>query len=107
MGFEEPVLWSKIRWTITRAVIIKGRIKCNEKNRFKVGWDTEKFPHTQVVTCGPKYGMAEIILVITVAPQKDICPQGRTYPMKAVIIVRSRIITPDPHTIGILIGELK
>ena len=43
-----------------------------------MGWDTEKFPHTQVVTCGPKYGMAEIILVITVAPQKDICPQGRT-----------------------------
>lgn len=24
--------------------------------------------------------------MITVAPQNDICPQGRTYPMKAVAI---------------------
>jgi len=32
--------------------------------------------------------------VITVAPQNDICPQGRTYPMNAVIMVVSRIITP-------------
>lgn len=32
--------------------------------------------------------------VITVAPQNDICPQGRTYPTKAVIIVRKRRTTP-------------
>jgi len=38
--------------------------------------------------------MADNKLVITVAPQKDICPQGKTYPRKAVAIVRKRIATP-------------
>lgn len=32
--------------------------------------------------------------VITVAPQKDICPQGRTYPKNAVAIANTIIITP-------------
>lgn len=48
-----------------------------------------------------------IILVITVAPQKDICPQGSTYPMKAAPIVASRITTPDVQTMGNFMGELK
>jgi hypothetical protein len=34
-------------------------------------------------------------LVITVAPQKDICPQGRTYPIKAAPITKRRRRTPD------------
>lgn len=51
--------------------------------------------------------MAVIILVITVAPQKDICPQGSTYPMKAAPMVASKIITPDAHTMGSFMGELK
>lgn len=38
--------------------------------------------------------MAENKLVITVAPQKDICPQGRTYPKKAVAIKIKIIIIP-------------
>ena len=33
--------------------------------------------------------------VITVAPQNDICPQGRTYPRKAVAIDSKKIVTPD------------
>ena len=33
-------------------------------------------------------GIAEKIFVITVAPQKLICPQGSTYPRKAVIIAK-------------------
>lgn len=41
--------------------------------------------------------MADARLVITVAPQNDICPQGRTYPRKAVPIVMNRIITPTSH----------
>ena len=45
----------------------------------------------------PTYGMAEKILVITVAPQKLICPQGRTYTVKAVAITRINIITPIFH----------
>jgi hypothetical protein len=32
--------------------------------------------------------------VITVAPQNDICPQGNTYPMNAVAMVKNRITTP-------------
>jgi hypothetical protein len=35
--------------------------------------------------------------VITVAPQKDIWPHGKTYPMKAVPIKIKMIITPDNH----------
>jgi hypothetical protein len=31
---------------------------------------------------------------MTVAPQKDICPQGKTYPKKAVAMTISKIITP-------------
>ena len=36
----------------------------------------------------PITGIAPKRPVITVAPQKDICPQGSTYPMKAVAIIR-------------------
>jgi hypothetical protein len=36
-------------------------------------------------------------LVMTVAPQKDICPHGRTYPIKAVPIIRVIKITPVIH----------
>ncbi len=31
---------------------------------------------------------------MTVAPQKDICPQGSTYPTNAVSMVSRRRITP-------------
>lgn len=34
------------------------------------------------------YGITEIRFVITVAPQKDICPHGSTYPKNAVTIMR-------------------
>jgi hypothetical protein len=43
------------------------------------------------------YGMAENRLVITVAPQNLICPHGRTYPIKAVAIVKIKIRTPIFH----------
>jgi hypothetical protein len=39
----------------------------------------------------PKKGIAENKFVITVAPQNDICPQGNTYPKKAVAIKINRI----------------
>lgn len=38
--------------------------------------------------------MADKRLVITVAPQNDICPHGSTYPMNAVPIVKNNKITP-------------
>lgn len=34
---------------------------------------------------------------MTVAPQNDIWPHGRTYPMKAVAITANRRITPTFH----------
>ncbi len=46
----------------------------------------------------PTNGKAENRLVMTVAPQYDICPQGSTYPMKAVAIMISRMITPKIHS---------
>lgn len=41
--------------------------------------------------------MADNKFVITVAPQNDICPQGKTYPINAVAINRNKIITPTIH----------
>lgn len=34
---------------------------------------------------------------MTVAPQNDICPQGKTYPIKAEPIVKKKINTPSNH----------
>lgn len=43
--------------------------------------------------------------MITVAPQKDICPHGRTYPMKALINKNIYIRNPDDHTL-VFLNEL-
>jgi hypothetical protein len=43
------------------------------------------------------YGIAESRLVITVVPQNDICPHGRTYPMKAVAMTMNSSIIPMFH----------
>jgi hypothetical protein len=45
----------------------------------------------------PRYGIADNRFVITVAPQNDICPHGKTYPIKAVPITRNNKITPTNH----------
>ena len=34
-------------------------------------------------------------LVITVAPQKDICPKGKTYPINAIVIKDKKIRIPE------------
>lgn len=77
-----------------RAATIKGSKKCNVKNRVKVALSTANPPHNQVTIVLPRYGIADKRLVITVAPQKDIWPQGNTYPKNAVAITINRIITP-------------
>jgi len=51
-------------------------------------------PQIHWTVIDPTYGIADNRLVITVAPQKDICPHGRTYPMKAVAITTNKMITP-------------
>jgi len=106
-GFDDPFSWRKIRWTNTIAIITIGRRKWSEKNRFNVGCETEGPPQIQVTKSFPIIGIADKTPVITVAPQKDICPQGRTYPRNAVAITRRRIITPEIHTFGLFEGEEK
>ena len=70
---------------IASAAMINGRIKWKAKNRVKVALSTEKPPQIHSTKFMPIYGIAER-LVMTVAPQNDICPHGRTYPTNAVTI---------------------
>lgn len=106
-GFEDPFSCSRIRWVMTSTDRIIGRRKWSEKNRFRVGLSTAGPPQIHVSRVFPTSGMADSTPVITVAPQKDICPHGRTYPKKAVAMVIRRITTPEIHTVGWLEGELK
>jgi hypothetical protein len=46
----------------------------------------------------PTIGNAVKKLVITVAAQKLIWPQTKTYPKNAVAIINNKIITPKDHT---------
>jgi hypothetical protein len=77
--------------------MMNGRIKWNAKNRVRVALSTAKPPHNHCTIILPIYGIADRSFVITVAPQNDICPHGRTYPTKAVIITRSKRTTPEIH----------
>ena len=106
-GLEDPFSCRRIRWISTITVINIGRRKCREKNRFRVGCETEGPPQIQVTKSPPTKGIAESTPVITVAPQNDICPHGSTYPRNAVAITASRIITPEIHTFFWFMGELK
>jgi len=106
-GFEDPFSCSSIKWINIITMITNGKMKCKEKNRFKVGCETEGPPQIHTTKSFPIIGMAEITPVITVAPQKDICPHGSTYPKNAVAIVINIIITPDIHTSIWLEGEEK
>jgi len=63
-----------------------------------VGFSTENPPHNQKTKISPIKGIAESKFVITVAPQKDIWPQGRTYPINAAPIINNKIITPIIQT---------
>lgn len=55
----------------------------------------ENPPHNHSTIVAPTYGIADSKFVITVAPQKDICPHGNTYPRKAVAISNKRINIPE------------
>lgn len=57
---------------------MKGRRKWKAKKRVRVALSTEKPPQIHWTSVFPTYGTADNRLVMTVAPQKDICPQGRT-----------------------------
>lgn len=96
-GLFDPVWCRKAMWTPIAARRINGRIKWKAKNRFSVGLSTAKPPQIHSTSILPIYGIAPNRLVITDAPQNLICPHGRTYPMKAVAMVRKYKITPMFH----------
>jgi len=77
-GELDPVICSEAKWIIINEARTMGKIKCIIKNRFKVAFLIENPPHTHSTMVFPAYGIADIKLVITVAPQKDICPHGST-----------------------------
>lgn len=87
-----------------RPIIINGTRKWRAKKRLRVALSIANPPHNHSTIEGPIYGIAERRLVITVAPQNLICPQGRTYPRNAVAMVRSIRTTPIFH-VSILIYE--
>lgn len=93
-GLLEPVWWRNNKWIIVIAATIKGKIKWNVKNRVNVALSTANPPHTHWTKSVPRNGIADNKLVITVAPQNDICPHGSTYPIKAVPITKNNRITP-------------
>lgn len=86
---------------------IIGVMKWSEKNRVRVGWETENPPHIHSTKDFPKYGIAEKMFVITVAPQNDICPHGRTYPRNAVAMRRTRMAIPDIQVFVLVAGDEK
>lgn len=91
---------------MAKAARMKGRRKCRAKKRFNVGLLTENPPHRYCTRSLPIKGIAENKFVITVAPQKDICPQGSTYPRNAVAITIRRMVTPLIH-VFFMKNELK
>lgn len=78
VGLFDPVSCRKSRCTNVRPIMANGRIKWKVKNRVRVALSTENPPQIHCTNVLPMYGMAESKLVITVAPQKDIWPHGRT-----------------------------
>jgi len=71
-GLEDPFSCSIIRCTSIITIITIGRMKCREKNRFRVGFETEGPPQIHVTSSFPTSGIAVSTPVITVAPQNDI-----------------------------------
>lgn len=76
---------------------MNGRMKWKAKNRVRVALSTEKPPQIHSTSSVPMYGIADMRLVITVAPQKDIWPHGRTYPIKAVAMTVNNSMIPMFH----------
>jgi len=97
VGELEPNSCNNIKCIIDKANNKNGKKKCKLKNLFNVASFIEKPPHSHNKISLPIIGIAEIKLVITVAAQKLICPQGKTYPKNAVIIIIKKIKTPVLH----------
>jgi len=77
-GLFEPLRWRKNKWRPLIAAIVKGRRKCNVKNRVSEELSTANPPQKMLTIITPNLGITQIRFVITVAPQNLIWPQGRT-----------------------------
>jgi len=93
-GLFLPVACKKKMCRPAIAATRNGARKWNVKNRVSVALSTANPPQSHVTRLAPQYGMAENKLVMTVAPQKLIWPQGNTYPRNAAAITRIRRVTP-------------
>lgn len=58
-------------------IVINGIMKCSEKNRVNVACLIENPPQIHLTISCPDIGIVDTKFVITVAPQNDICPQGK------------------------------
>jgi len=76
---------------------INGKIKWKIKNLFNVGLWIEYPPESH----STNDGNADNKLVITVAPHKDICPKGNTYPKNAMIHKNKSKRIPENHVFGL------
>lgn len=54
IGLLDPVICKDIKCNKIITNKMKGTRKCREKNRFRVAFLTEKFPHNQITTIFPK-----------------------------------------------------
>ena len=68
------------------------------KNLLNVASPTMNPPHSHLPIGCPTTKITLTKFVITVAAQKLICPQGKTYPRKAVRKVNKNNTTPVNHT---------
>jgi hypothetical protein len=73
-----------------------GKRKCRVKNRPRHAPPKENLPHT-IITISSPMGRTPTRLVITVALQNDMCPQGKTYLKKEAPIVKIKRTTPIFH----------
>ena len=78
IGLLEPSLCKRAKWTRLKPAIKNGKTKWMLKNLFKVGLLTVKPPQSHCTIYFPAIGIAVTMLVMTVAPQKLIWPQGST-----------------------------
>ena len=92
---------SSSTWYIDRDDIRKGIRKCIVKNLLKVGSPRVNPPHSHSPTGCPRRKIRVTKFVITVAAQKLICPQGNTYPRKAVRKVKRNTRTPVSQTLSL------
>ena len=80
----------------TTVAVTNGIRECNAENcvRVSVELSTKNPPHTHSTISFPIYGIADTRFVITVPPRNDICPHGRTFPIRAAAVVKNRITAP-------------